>query len=168
MAKLTLLPYPPSLYGDDLGHHSAISNRNESHGQRQGETPCADSARIEEQTAAAPFEFRAVGVAEDDQPCLAAPFAIDIFAPVGHAKGDASEFTRHHLRQPCNQAGDVGVAAHCLHRRHPAELIEDFGFADISGVQDVVTAGDQFQDPGAQQTVSVGQNGDSHNGPILS
>jgi hypothetical protein len=56
----------------------------------------------------------------------------------------------------------INVAIHRRNRREAAQLSDDFHFADVSSVQDVIDSGEEIENSRMHFTVGVGDYADFH------
>jgi hypothetical protein len=81
---------------------------------------------------------------------------VELAEVMHHIDRHAAGFDDFGFRQTARPRGGVDVTADCGYGGNPRERFEDFGRADIAGVEDTVGPAQSFDGFGPQQAVGVG------------
>ena len=145
----------------------SVLNPQDGHGNVLAEPAGPAAAGIEEQGAADLLHGKTVGMAVDNDIIIRDP-AGDICLFMGHEEADSLQRKIQSIRNLLRPV-PVVVAPYHIERCHFPQSVHDFLPADIPAMEDIITAGQLFQDRGAQQVMSIGDDsGSDHSEGLIS
>jgi len=140
-----------------LASHFSSCDRQSPHAHRQIEAPRARAARIEIEHTVLLFDLRPMAVTVHDY-AESRAFRLQIELPqiMQHIDRNVAGFNDLSFGQRARPGVGVDVAADGSYRRDLRECFEDFGCADVAGVEDAVGTAQGFDGFGTQEAVGVG------------
>src|ERR1700687_2482919 len=127
------------------------------HAHWQAEASRAGAAWIEIEHTVLLFYLRMMAVAIDEHAESGGfRLQVELAAIMHHIDGDAAKFKDFSFRQCARPRSSVDLTADRDYGGNLRERFEDFGGADIAGVEDAVGSAQSFDGFGPQQAVDVG------------
>jgi hypothetical protein len=151
-----------ALQSKEFGRGDAIGDLQYGVADRQAEAAGTDAAGVQVEYALFLEDRRLMRVAEDHDadPCVCR-LQVEFVQTMQHVNEAAAELDDFGNWKLGAGAGAIDVAANGSHWRDLAQFVEDGWVADIACMQDVVNAGETRREFGAEQTVGVGEDGNT-------